>query len=267
MSNLFSGTVDRTTSFLFTNPRVPGQLASARRAAAIPTRLADDMPLLVSLIVVLVIILFFVLPSNFNLPQLANSAKSSALFAALQNAKENITGGAIICTGTCKWPTSGTISQGPNTSDSHSGTIAQSIDIANECGTPVISTLQDAKVTGVHDECTDDTGYVGNNCGGGWGNYVIINGTMQVSQGQNVTVSLRYSHLMQGSMPEVGTSVSLGQQIGKIDNNGSSSGCHLHYEVIGGNPDINSILPHTVPSCVSTTVCCIQMGSKCEVTP
>ena len=267
LGDMFSGLVDKTTSFFFTNPLVPRQLAGSRRAAAVPTRLADDMPLLVALVVVLVIVLFFVFPSSFNLTQIAHSAKSSALFAALQNAKEKLTGGAIICTGECRWPTSGTISQGPNTPDSHQGGIAQSIDIAGDCGTPVISTLQDAKVTGVHDECTDDTGYIGNSCGGGWGNYVIINGVMQVSEGQNITFSLRYSHLMQGSMPEVGTSVSLGQQIGKIDHNGSSSGCHLHYEVIGNNPEINSILPYSVPSCVGTTMCCLQMGSKCEVTP
>lgn len=88
LGNLFSGVVDKTTSFLFTNPRIAGQLSSSRRAVAVPIPIGEDMPLLVAIIVIAVLVLLFIFPSNFNLPLLSHSSKASNIFAALFNRAE-----------------------------------------------------------------------------------------------------------------------------------------------------------------------------------
>lgn len=268
-SNLFSSLVDRTTSFTLLNPRLPGQLSASRRAAGIPTPLVDDMPLMVALIVIIVLVLLFIFPSPLNLNTITHSSKVSALLSTLTDGLSNLTNpiAEILCEGDCKWPTSGTITQGPNTNSSHRGTIRESIDIGTSCGTPVVSTLQaGAVVKAVFNECLDDTGYIGNKCGGGWGNYIDVQGTISTGPGNTTAVTVRLSHLMKNSMPAVGTALQQGQKIGQVDHNGNSSNCHLHYEVRGGAP-INNILPYPVPSCTNSTACCSQMGVKCSVTP
>lgn len=268
-STLFSNVVDRATSFTLLNPRLPGQLSASRRAAGIPTPLVDDMPLLVALVVIVVLVLLFIFPSPLNLNMISHSSKASALLAALSDGLQNITNPIpeIICAGDCKWPTSGTITQGPNTNSSHQGTIRESIDIGTSCGTPVVSTLQaGAVVKAVFNECLDDTGYPGNKCGGGWGNYIDIQGTISTGPGNATAVTVRLSHLMKNSMPPVGTTLQQGQKIGQVNDNGNSTNCHLHYEVRSGGP-INNILPYPVPSCTNSSACCSQMGVKCTVTP
>lgn len=95
LGNLFSSIIDRTTAFLFSSPRIPGQLSSSRRAAAIPTILRDDMPLMVALTVVIVILLLFILPTPFNVSQISHSSKVSALFASLKKTTGTETGGSI----------------------------------------------------------------------------------------------------------------------------------------------------------------------------
>lgn len=70
-------------------------------------------------------------------------------------------------------------------------------------------------------------------CGGGFGNYVMI----QHSDG-NYTI---YAHLASESINvEVGDSVKQGQVIAKVGNSGSSTGAHLHYEVRVGGDDSSS---------------------------
>lgn len=88
-SNIFSSLLDRITSFSLLNPRLPGQLSASRRASAIPTKLRDDMPLLVALIVVVAIVLLFIFPSPLNLNMLSHSSKVSALLDALRNVGES----------------------------------------------------------------------------------------------------------------------------------------------------------------------------------
>lgn len=83
--DMFSSLVDRVTSFTLLNPRLPGQLSASRRAAAIPTRIVDDMPLFVALVVVIALLLLFILPTPLNLNMLSHSSKVSALLDALKN--------------------------------------------------------------------------------------------------------------------------------------------------------------------------------------
>ena len=67
------------------------------------------------------------------------------------------------------------------------------------------------------------------NCGGGYGNYVII----QHNDG-NYTL---YAHMYEGSITvKAGDAVEQGQVIGKMGSSGNSTGPHLHFEVrIGSN--------------------------------
>jgi len=76
--------------------------------------------------------------------------------------------------------------------------------------------------------CKDGTGL--DSCGGGYGNYVII----QHSDG-NYTL---YAHLSYNSVTvTAGDSVEQGQVIGKMGSSGYSTGPHLHFEVREGQVD------------------------------
>ncbi|MFQ9094660.1 MAG: M23 family metallopeptidase [Ruminococcus sp.] len=59
-------------------------------------------------------------------------------------------------------------------------------------------------------------------CGGGYGNYVIIQ--------HDGTYSTLYGHMASVSV-SVGQSVSAGQTIGYVGSTGFSTGFHLHFEV------------------------------------
>ena len=69
---------------------------------------------------------------------------------------------------------------------------------------------------------------VKNNCGGGYGNYIII----QHGDG-NYTL---YAHLYPGTITvKAGDSVKQGQVIGKMGSSGKSTGNHLHFEIREGS--------------------------------
>ena len=62
---------------------LPGRwVYAARRRASIPTRLVDDMPLLLSLVVVVTVVVLFVLPTFLNPSFISNLSKSSALLCS-----------------------------------------------------------------------------------------------------------------------------------------------------------------------------------------
>ena len=83
--------------------------------------------------------------------------------------------------------------------------------------------------------CPD--GGLGNTCGGGYGNYVII----QHSDG-NYTL---YGHMFANSITvQAGDTVKRGQVIGKMGTSGDSSGPHLHFEFRLGE---NTISAHVDP--------------------
>ncbi len=146
----------------------------------------------------------------------------------------------------CRWPTSGTITQGPHTSCGGSHARANAIDIGAANGTDVYATI-DGTITGVFSGCADNTGYWGNTCGGGYGNYIIIQGS---------SYSLMFGHLSRLSITvHKGDYVSPTTVIGEVDHTGNSSGPHLHFEYRGPG-SINSILPTAIPSCSNGTSGC-----------
>ncbi len=99
------------------------------------------------------------------------------------------------------------------------------IDISGgeACYSNVIIASKSGIVRASSDACPTN-GYYGNKCGGGYGNYVIIghdDGTVTV-----------YAHMSSGSITvKVGDTVAQGQKIGIMGSSGSSTGCHLHFEV------------------------------------
>ncbi len=95
----------------------------------------------------------------------------------------------------------------------------RAVDIANACGTPIY-----ASASGIVIEAKT-SGY-----NGGYGLYLKI-------QHDNGTATL-YAHLSSLSVAN-GQYVNQGQVIGKMGTTGRSTGCHLHFEVIGArNPFI-----------------------------
>ena len=59
---------------------------------------------------------------------------------------------------------------------------------------------------------------------GGYGNYI------RIDHGGGVTTA--YGHIVNGGLlVSMGQEVSVGQNIARVGTTGSSTGCHLHYEV------------------------------------
>ena len=100
----------------------------------------------------------------------------------------------------------------------HSG-----IDIAGACQSNVIIATRSGTVTKASDGCASMGSY-GSSCGGGYGNYVIVDhgdGTSSV-----------YAHMYKNSVSvKAGDKVRQGQKLGLIGSSGSSTGCHLHFEI------------------------------------
>jgi hypothetical protein len=132
----------------------------------------------------------------------------------------------------CEWPTSGYITQGPRSCSTASHEGVNAIDIGAGYRTPVYT------ITGGHVSakstytCAD---VPNRTCNSGYGNWIDITSP----EGDTI----RYAHLAAGSIPlGVGAPVDKGDQIGAVDNNGNSTGHHLHVEVRSG-PNIFSFLP------------------------
>lgn len=95
------------------------------------------------------------------------------------------------------------------------------LDIAAPGGTPVVA-MNNGTVTDVVSHCR-----VGNfDCGGGWGNFVLV----QHGDG----VFTRYCHLSSVEVTE-GQQVQRGQIVGRVGNTGHSYGNHLHLDVRRGS--------------------------------
>lgn len=273
LSNLFGNTVgtlvDNTTSFLLTNPFVPRQLSRSRRAAAIPTPIGEDMPLLTALIVVGAVVLLFVFPSPLNLSQLSHSAKVSAIFASLRRYKEtvqNITSGNIQATTfVCTWsgsspvspvstcPVRAPITQGPF-SPSGSHKTLNAYDFGASQGTPVVAAHDAYVASYVNSYAPYQYKY------GSYGNNVVLVATDPSSNQQYCT---NYAHLLDVS-PQVAansgkpTLIPAGTVIGYVDTTGYTYGCignkcgegygtHLHWGYKGPNQSTPFPLPPGCP--------------------
>ena len=119
--------------------------------------------------------------------------------------------------------TGGRVTQCPFGAWSHSGIWAMDFGVPN--GTPIYSTF-----AGV--------AYVGE--GNGYGVYVDVHSNVDGNE-----FFIRYAHMPpEGNMVSNGQTVEAGQQIGDSDNNGFSTGPHLHYEVVGANINWDNAGPY-----------------------
>ena len=125
-----------------------------------------------------------------------------------------------------KWPVPGfywIISGfGPRWSRHHSG-----IDITGSgiYGAKIVASA-DGTVQDISNYCNHYSVY-GDDCGGGWGRYVMIDH----GRGSNGnTYKTLYAHMSRVAVG-VGQKVKKGQVIGYVGSTGSSTGPHLHYEV------------------------------------
>ena len=101
------------------------------------------------------------------------------------------------------------------------------IDISGSGFGSKIYAVGDGTVTKVSSGCADVGSYP-NSCGGGFGNYIVIN------HGNNLYTV--YAHITSKINVREGQSVSRGTVIGYMGSSGQSTGTHLHFGVSVGDP-------------------------------
>lgn len=107
------------------------------------------------------------------------------------------------------------------------------IDIGASCNVDVVIASKDGVVKTVNDNC-DNNGYYKNSCGYGLGNYVVIT--------HSDGTESRYGHMYPNTITvSVGDNVKQGQKLGMVGNSGSSTGCHLHYEMRINNTKVDPL--------------------------
>lgn len=104
---------------------------------------------------------------------------------------------------------------------SRHGSFHPGVDIGNARGTPIVAAASGVVVEVVRG-CVEGR----KSCGGGYGNHIEI-----VHSNGDKT---RYAHL-NSTFVSLGQTVSQGKQIGTLGNTGSSTGPHLHFEVMNAN--------------------------------
>lgn len=107
------------------------------------------------------------------------------------------------------------------------------IDIAGACQSNIVVATRSGTVRQASDGCASMGSY-GSSCGGGYGNYVIVDhgdGTSSV-----------YAHMYKNSVAvKVGDTVKQGEKLGLIGSSGSSTGCHLYFEIRVNNEQVNPL--------------------------
>ncbi len=108
------------------------------------------------------------------------------------------------------------------------GSFHNAIDISiHPMGSPIYAT-KDGVVVETEKNCAN-VGSYRNQCGGTYGNHVIIN--------HNNEYYTMYAHMLQNVEVNVGDTVKRGQIIGYMGSSGSSTGVHLHYGISKGEPN------------------------------
>lgn len=108
------------------------------------------------------------------------------------------------------------------------GSFHNAIDISiHPMGSPIYAT-KDGVVVETEKNCAN-VGSYRNQCGGTYGNHVIIN--------HNNGYYTMYAHMLQNVEVNVGDTVKRGQIIGYMGSSGSSTGVHLHYGISKGEPN------------------------------
>lgn len=238
------GFFNRGVESLFGSTLLSRWLGEARRRQAVPTRLGDDLPLMVALVVVISIIILFVLPTFFNFSFISQVSKTSALLCS------EFTGGAYCGGGAfgsvdldydgpfpdqisaiVGCPTVGIITQGPHRGPSHGGVDAY--DFGAPWGAEVRAT-HDGIVGNIIDGIPANT-YCGPGTSCSFGNFVQIAGT-----GPDGNYTTVYAHLLNTTVSG-GQTVKAGDIIGYVDATGYTfkadgtpgGGTHLHYQYNG----------------------------------
>ena len=97
------------------------------------------------------------------------------------------------------------------------------IDIGASCQSNVVIAARAGTVKTASNGC-DNNGYYKNPCGGGFGNYITID------HGDGMVTI--YAHLYPDSIVvKSGQKVEQGEKLALVGNSGSSTGCHLHFEM------------------------------------
>ena len=246
------------------------------------TKISSDKWLLIGAACFVLVFFLPILPL-FNLPafnqsmidtSLANSIGGGMEFGPIINCQltpDDPQCKFTACVGDCRWPASGTITQGPRTAaycavrTSHaSGSAANGIDIAS-FGGPVY-TPRAGTVVATYTGCGNNTGKRGDRCGGspayaGYGNHVIL----KTDDGY----TLIFAHLESAVGVQAGQHIPAGTQLGWMDQTGSSTGTHLHFGVLSGGNVLDFVppgspSPESIDGCVSNTQGCTK---GCPTTP
>jgi len=107
------------------------------------------------------------------------------------------------------------------------GTMHYALDISGTGFNSPIYAAREGEIVETSYTC-GNYGYIGNTCGGSYGNYVVI-------KHENNYYTL-YAHLTKEAIVTIGKYVNAGEQIGKMGSSGSSSGPHLHFGTSIGHP-------------------------------
>jgi hypothetical protein len=176
------------------------------------------------------------------------------------------------CVGDCRWPTSGVITQGPHTettcggnvpqSSHDAGTAANGIDFGGLGGSPPVYSPRSGTITQVENSCTDNSGFIGSTCGGGYGNFVKIqsdDGYLMMFGHLSSAINITDEDAL-----KPGVQVGAGSQIGWMDQTGNSTGSHLHFGVLSGQ-SVLDLIPADDPGHTPEQIrgCLAACGKPC----
>ena len=147
--------------------------------------------------------------------------------------------GGIIAPGDASignWPTDGWVTQGPEGNTSHYRISNPSMDIANDIGTPVYSTINGFVDTVYY--CAPN-----NSCDEGLGNYVVLRDAAS-------TFTIWYGHLLANIAVSEGDVVTPDTKLGEMNETGNVFGSHLHWEFHN-----LALAPPNIPAAITPANC------------